>query len=110
MGKVVKYCSTCEEGFAEKFGFCPNCGSNLQAFEMNPLGNKPAEEMITEPVQTVNAAAPPIVETPAEPEAPQISETQTFSAAADTEPAETKESFAFGDEVFDEPEAETKPL
>lgn len=38
MGKIVKYCNSCEEGFAEKFGFCPNCGSNLTAFEMNPLG------------------------------------------------------------------------
>ena len=38
MGKIVKYCNSCEEGFAEKFGYCPNCGSNLTAFEMNPLG------------------------------------------------------------------------
>jgi ribosomal protein S27AE len=38
MGKIVKYCNSCEEGFAEKFGFCPNCGSSLTAFEMNPLG------------------------------------------------------------------------
>ena len=37
MGKVVKYCGSCDEGFAEKFGFCPNCGQTLQAFEMNPL-------------------------------------------------------------------------
>ena len=37
MGKIVKYCSSCDEGFAEKFGFCPNCAAPLQAFEMNPL-------------------------------------------------------------------------
>ena len=37
MGKIVKYCSSCDEGFAEKFGFCPDCGAPLQAFEMNPL-------------------------------------------------------------------------
>lgn len=37
MGKIVKYCSSCDEGFAEKFGFCPDCGGQLQAFEMNPL-------------------------------------------------------------------------
>jgi TonB family protein len=37
MGKIVKYCNSCEEGFAEKFVFCPNCGSGLTAFEMNPL-------------------------------------------------------------------------
>ena len=37
MGKLVKYCSTCDEGFAERFAFCPVCGATLQAFEMNPV-------------------------------------------------------------------------
>ncbi|HUR97697.1 MAG TPA: TonB family protein [Pyrinomonadaceae bacterium] len=37
MGKIVKYCSSCDEGFAEKFGFCPDCGTQLQAFEMSPV-------------------------------------------------------------------------
>ena len=41
MGKIVKFCSACDEGFAEKFGFCPNCGATLNAFEMNPVGGKP---------------------------------------------------------------------
>lgn len=55
MGKVVKYCNSCEEGFAEKFGFCPNCGSHLQAFEMNPLAaaaveNKVSDAPVTESV------------------------------------------------------------
>ncbi len=39
MGKIVKYCNTCEESFAEKFGFCPICGESLTAFEMNPITN-----------------------------------------------------------------------
>jgi len=43
MGKIVKYCSSCDEGFAEKFGFCPDCGAQLQAFEMNPVENEGAE-------------------------------------------------------------------
>ena len=43
MGKIVKFCSECEEGFAEKFGFCPNCGSSLEAFEMNPLQREAAK-------------------------------------------------------------------
>lgn len=51
MGKIVKYCSSCDEGFAEKFGFCPNCAAPLQAFEMNPLGG-------------VDKATDPIVEVP----------------------------------------------
>jgi TonB family protein len=53
MGKIVKYCTKCEEGFAEKFGFCPNCGENLQAFEMNPVQAETA---------TVNASVAESVE------------------------------------------------
>lgn len=37
MGKIVKHCAACDESFAEKFGYCPNCGASLQTFEMNPL-------------------------------------------------------------------------
>lgn len=50
MGKLVKYCSSCEEGFAERFGFCPNCGGQLEAFEMKPV--EKAEEFKTETVET----------------------------------------------------------
>lgn len=108
MGKVVKYCSACEEGFAEKFGFCPNCGANLTAFEMNPLDNKPAEEISSQPVEPIAATpAAPIVEAPAE--TPKAVETQQFSASAVTnEPAETKEIFEADTKVFDEDEVETK--
>ena len=51
MGKIVKYCSSCDEGFAEKFGFCPDCGKQLEAFEMNPLASAaaPAEEITAAP-------------------------------------------------------------
>lgn len=50
MGKIVKYCSSCDEGFSEKFGFCPNCAAPLQAFEMNPVGAKaPADEPLSVP-------------------------------------------------------------
>ncbi len=41
MGKIVKYCAACDESFAEKFGFCPNCGQAMTAFEMNPLNGEP---------------------------------------------------------------------
>ena len=44
MGKIVKYCSSCDESFAEKFGFCPTCGASLQPFEMNPLASQPVVE------------------------------------------------------------------
>lgn len=44
MGKIMKYCGSCEEGFAERFTFCPDCGGGLQAVEMNPVGKEvPAE-------------------------------------------------------------------
>lgn len=42
MGKIVKYCASCDESFAEKFAFCPNCGKGMQSFEMNPLAGKEA--------------------------------------------------------------------
>jgi TonB family protein len=41
MGKILKFCSSCDEGFADKFQFCPNCGNSLQAFEMNPVPTEP---------------------------------------------------------------------
>lgn len=62
MGKIVKFCSSCDEGFAEKFGFCPNCGQSLQTFEMNPvIPDAPAPKAV---------AAVPVVTPVAEPVAP----------------------------------------
>lgn len=63
MGKIVKFCSSCDEGFAEKFGFCPNCGAALQAFEMNPLAGaatavEPPQPVETAPVVEEFVAAP----------------------------------------------------
>ncbi len=60
MGKIVKFCSSCDEGFAEKFGFCPNCGQTLQTFEMSPIipeaatkvAAAPAVAEIIEPVES----------------------------------------------------------
>ncbi len=57
MGKIVKYCSSCDESFAEKFGFCPTCGTPLDAFEMNPLGARAESET---PAAPATEAAPPI--------------------------------------------------
>lgn len=53
MGKILKYCNTCSEGFAERFAFCPVCGGSLQKFEMNPVSDVP-----TEPVQAAEPEAP----------------------------------------------------
>lgn len=62
MGKIVKFCSSCDEGFAEKFGFCPNCGQSLQTFEMSPvIPEAPApKEVVAAPIAAV--APPPPVE------------------------------------------------
>lgn len=108
MGKVVKYCSACEEGFAEKFGFCPNCGAHLTAFEMNPVENKPAEEIKNEPVETIEAApTAPVIETPAETQ--QAVEAQQFSAPeVKDESVETDDVLEADTQVFDEDEEETK--
>ncbi len=32
MGKIIKYCDSCDEGFAEKFDICPICGKMLGVF------------------------------------------------------------------------------
>jgi len=65
MGKVVKHCTSCDESFAEKFGFCPTCGETLKSFEMNPLSKAgaaddapvetaaPESEVIASPVSAV---------------------------------------------------------
>ncbi|MEO8574150.1 MAG: TonB family protein, partial [Pyrinomonadaceae bacterium] len=40
--------SSCDEGFAEKFGFCPDCGTQLQAFEMSPVAAE-TETIVADP-------------------------------------------------------------
>ncbi|MGE3466733.1 MAG: TonB family protein, partial [Pyrinomonadaceae bacterium] len=57
MGKIVKFCSSCDEGFAEKFGFCPNCGANLQAFEMNPVEDVAAPAAAVPAVESIEPVA-----------------------------------------------------
>ncbi len=59
MGKIVKFCNTCDEGFAEKFGFCPNCGEALQTFEMSPVAPAPApvNEVVVAPVDGTSTSS-----------------------------------------------------
>ncbi len=98
MGKIVKFCAACDESFAEKFAFCPNCGQVMSAFEMNPLAA--AETKISDaPVVNVKndeaveaennldipAAAPVLAETLPNVELPNIAETQDFSAVNQTQ-------------------------
>ncbi|MBK7934280.1 MAG: TonB family protein [Acidobacteria bacterium] len=58
MGKIVKYCSSCDESFAEKFGFCPTCGASLQPFEMNPVAVEPVVEKAPPAPEFIEEAAP----------------------------------------------------
>ena len=64
MGKIVKYCSSCDEGFAEKFGFCPDCGAALQAFELNPVA-EPTPDAAPVAV-AASVESPAVVEPPVE--------------------------------------------
>ena len=114
MGKIVKYCSSCDEGFAEKFGFCPDCGAPLQAFEMNPVETPRQQPIAAEPTPVAPpiAAAPTPVEQPidATPTAvqPEVSETtfaETEAQEMDVTPREIEVAPASFDEVEDEPEA-----
>ena len=103
MGKIVKYCAACDESFAEKFAFCPNCGKGMQPFEMNPLAaasNETAEKAIVSPTNGngVRAETPvqnfTATKTPVEPAAVQetavtapfvpIIKAQTFSEKIET--------------------------
>ncbi len=91
MGKIVKYCSSCDEGFAEKFGFCPNCAAPLQAFEMNPLDGKP--KTVEEPKaekKTIEVAPITHVVREEKPKAAEASE--DILEIADTAKADSKEA------------------
>lgn len=113
MGKILKYCNSCEEGFAERFTFCPDCGGSLQAVELNPV-SAAKEEDVSAPVPAAPAfiaeaeAQPEIVTAPftsdPEPfvEEPAFDETVAFEAVShveangtgyETGPLETPESF-----------------
>ncbi len=93
MGKIVKHCGSCDESFAEKFTFCPDCGAALQSYELNPLAAEtpPVPDVATAPPMLVAEAAQP-VETPEV-----VAEAAPASYAAETvemPAAEVAETFA----------------
>jgi TonB family protein len=102
MGKILKYCSSCDEGFAEKFGFCPNCGATLQAFEMNPLTGE------SEAPVTRGAAAEPSA--PAFIQSGQDATPETANPRQDDlleiEAAPPQEAEVYDEQVADAPEVE----
>ena len=122
MGKIVKYCSSCDEGFSEKFGFCPNCAAPLQAFEMNPIGQEPAptEPSIDLPpvldpapaADTISMSADDtVLEIPEEVRAYVESENveSEYADGSDEAPIEVANADIMEDEDFEESETESRP-
>src|ERR1044072_6529122 len=97
MGKILKYCGSCDEGFADKFAFCPNCGATLQAFEMNPVQSEPQPPVTRE--VAAEPPAPAFIEPPAEVETSPTDELLAIEAAA---PHEV--------EVYEQPAIETSEV
>ena len=104
MGKIVKYCGSCDEGFAEKFGFCPNCGAGLQAFEMNPVEAQAAAEAVAVPPMPVILEAPVVAE--AAPVAEVFEEPVPFEEPVAFEAAAEPEVIAAEPEIVEEVVAE----
>lgn len=120
MGKIVKYCSSCDEGFSEKFGFCPNCAATLEAFEMNPVeGAARVEEPIVDlppaveepvPANTISMSThDTVLEIPEEVQPYMAEETQPSFTVEDDAPIEVANADVIDDEVS-EPEDEYKTV
>jgi hypothetical protein len=90
MGKIVKYCSSCDEGFAEKFGFCPDCGAQLQAFEMSPVEGE---------MQTISSE-PELVD--GEIDATPVEEAEIDATPIEVEPEVPAPVFLQADDVADD--------
>lgn len=105
MGKIVKYCSSCDEGFGERFTFCPVCGASLQAFEMNPVTGKVEEpettapEVVAEPpVEEVAKHVEPEVIAPAVAAVP-VAAASMFESHIEPEPVEAAEPVAAAEPI-----------
>ncbi len=114
MGKIVKYCAACEESFAEKFSFCPNCANPMQAFEMNPLKETvKAEESASIAMKNDDVIAqtslPELSETSLKAEPPIVADTTAFSTAGETQTFSGVSNVEDDDvelEIFDDSETE----
>lgn len=100
MGKILKFCSACEEGFAERFTFCPDCGGSLQAVELNPVESATAVDPGPEIVAADVPQAPAfITEQFSDPvREPSVDEVEFAAAPTEEIPA-----------VVDEPEVIEEP-
>lgn len=90
MGKIVKYCSSCDEGFGEKFSFCPDCGGPLQAFAMSPVEAAVAEQAPPAP-EFIEPAISERAAVEMEPTVPEFEDTIQATAAFEPAVEETVE-------------------
>ena len=76
MKKIAKYCDECQESYADRFGFCPVCGTPLKALPNAPEAETPKIE--AEKAATANAVlateTPQPAPTPAIPQEIAVSE------------------------------------
>ena len=112
MGKIVKFCSECEEGFAEKFGFCPNCGSSLEAFEMNPLQREAVKAEKANRAEFVQPEKPAFISSSETVKENTVAETPEFAASEDFSDDDVLELNVEGEETeefINEPEENAAP-
>lgn len=97
MGKILKFCNSCDEGFAERFTFCPDCGALLQAVELNPI-EKAAEPTL------------PLVAAVEEPQAPAFIAEEVPVTVEYTADAPTHDEIEFASAPTEEIPAVTEEL
>ena len=78
MNKLMKFCGKCEEAFADRFAFCPNCGGELEVYEMNPVTAQAPVEVQASPVEPV---ATPVILAEAAAKDADVLEIPAFEAA-----------------------------
>ncbi len=120
MGKILKFCSSCDEGFAERFTFCPDCGAALQAYELNPVAaSAAAKEPESAPAEASAFAVPLDLDlnrpdttelAPNVVEEPIAEEPMEMAAAPAAEPMMAAETLHYEPEVFADESVETGPL
>jgi protein TonB len=81
MGKILKYCGSCEEGFAERFTFCPDCGASLQAVQLNPVADEIKAETVEPAAPAFIAEEPETITAPFMME-PEMAEVEEYSLEA----------------------------
>jgi len=97
MNKLLKFCDKCDEAFAERFSFCPNCGGELQGYELNPVES--ASETVATPVILTDAAAK-------DSEVLEIPEFETVQSTGNGAAEENARVYSLESEAAEEPAVE----